>query len=70
MAACDRSRIIEEIRTELKKLEEDFPGLKDVPQERRIVVVSTSLIEAGVDIDMSCVFREMTGLDSILQAGG
>lgn len=70
MAACDRSRIIEEIRTELRKLEEDFPGLKDVPRQRRIVVVSTSLIEAGVDIDMSCVFREMMGLDSILQAGG
>ncbi len=33
-------------------------------------VVSTSLIEAGVDIDFPCVFRQETGLDSILQAGG
>ena len=33
-------------------------------------VVSTSLIEAGVDVDFPCVFREMSGLDSILQAAG
>lgn len=35
-----------------------------------ITVVSTSLIEAGVDLDFKCVFREMAGLDSILQSGG
>lgn len=33
-------------------------------------VVSTSLIEAGVDVDFPTVFREMAGLDSILQAAG
>lgn len=33
-------------------------------------VVSTSLIEAGVDVDFPRVFREMAGLDSILQAAG
>ncbi|MBO4795500.1 MAG: CRISPR-associated helicase/endonuclease Cas3, partial [Clostridia bacterium] len=33
-------------------------------------VVSTSLIEAGVDIDFPEVFREKTGLDSIIQAAG
>ena len=33
-------------------------------------VVSTSLIEAGVDVDFPRVFREMAGLDSILQAVG
>ncbi len=33
-------------------------------------VVSTSLIEAGVDIDFPQVWREIAGLDSVIQAGG
>lgn len=33
-------------------------------------VVSTSLIEAGVDVDFPTVWREESGLDSILQAAG
>ena len=33
-------------------------------------VVSTSLIEAGVDVDFPAVWRELAGLDSVLQAAG
>ncbi len=33
-------------------------------------LVSTSLIEAGVDVDFAEVWRAATGLDAIIQAGG
>jgi len=52
-----RSRLLEGIR---KRLKEGVPCR----------VVSTSLIEAGVDVDFPAVYRAEAGLDSILQAAG
>lgn len=37
---------------------------------KKVICVSTQLIEAGVDLSFSCVVRAMAGLDSILQAAG
>ena len=55
--AADRQRLLGEIRDRL-----------DAGKQCR--VVSTSLIEAGVDIDFPTAYREETGLDSIIQTAG
>lgn len=70
MTAFDREKEIAKIKKELINLEKDYPNYIDVPEDKRIVVVSTSLIEAGVDLDFFTVFREIAGIDNILQAGG
>lgn len=43
--------------------------LKDESQPV-VRVIATQLVEAGVDIDFPVVFRQETGLDSVLQAAG
>ena len=57
MCPAHRKRALAEIR---RRLDEGLPCR----------VVSTSLIEAGVDVDFPAVFREEAGLDSILQSAG
>ena len=57
MTPDHRSKTLEEIRARLR-------------DGKACRVVSTSLIEAGVDVDFPEVWREMAGLDSILQAAG
>ena len=57
MYPAHRKQVLETIRNRLKQ------GLP-------CRVVSTSLIEAGVDVDFPMVWREAAGLDSIAQAAG
>lgn len=52
-------------------LEELYKGLDDSKKGgKRVICISTQLIEAGIDISFACVFREIAGLDSIAQAAG
>ena len=51
----------------LKKIEEIKSRLKDGD---KICVISTQLIEAGVDVDFDLVIRSLSGMDSIIQAMG
>jgi CRISPR-associated endonuclease/helicase Cas3 len=38
--------------------------------KQKIILVSTQVIEAGIDIDFNCGIRALAGLDSIIQAAG
>lgn len=51
-----------------RKILADIKQMLEKGEECR--VVSTQLIEAGVDIDFPVVYRAMTGIDSIAQAAG
>lgn len=70
MTAVDRMRVISAVKDDLIKLRADYPSGAEIPEERRVILVSTSLIEAGVDLDFGSVYRELFGLDSVVQAGG
>lgn len=57
MTAAHRQHALAQIREDLK-------------DDRPVRLVSTSLIEAGVDISFSAVWRAFAGLDQIVQAAG
>jgi CRISPR-associated endonuclease/helicase Cas3 len=57
MYPMHRRRVLENIRARLK-------------DKKTCRVISTSLVEAGVDVDFPTVYRAMAGLDSIAQAAG
>ena len=52
-----RKRVLKRIRERLKNNE-------------KCIVISTSLVEAGVDLDFATVYRQIAGLDSMIQAAG
>lgn len=57
MYPAHRKKVLEKIRERLQNGE-------------RCVVISTSLVEAGVDLDFQTVYRQLAGVDSIIQAAG
>lgn len=57
MCGEHRSRVITDIKQRLKS-------------DEAVRVVSTQLVEAGVDVDFPVVYRALAGLDSIAQAAG
>lgn len=38
--------------------------------EKKVLIISTNLIEAGVDLSVECVYRSLAGADNIAQAAG
>lgn len=61
--AKHRLEIIENMKNRLK-------DLRKYENERKIICISTKLVEAGVDIDFDIAYRSLAGIDSIIQVGG
>ncbi len=57
MCPENRRRELEAIKAALK-------------EKKKIICVSTQLVEAGVDFSFGCVIRSLAGMDSIIQAAG
>lgn len=58
MCPHHRKKVIREIST----------AVQDA--SKKVLVFSTQLVEAGVDLDFPCIFRELAPLESIIQAAG
>lgn len=52
-----RRRVLEKIR-------------KRLSNDEKCILISTSLVEAGVDLDFQNVYRQLAGVDSMIQAAG
>lgn len=52
-----RRRVLEKVRTLLENGD-------------KCILISTSLVEAGVDLDFHSVYRQLSGVDSMIQAAG
>lgn len=63
MCGAHRKDVIAHIKERLK-------AKREGRDTRPLRVVSTQLVEAGVDIDFPVVYRALAGLDSIAQAAG
>lgn len=57
MYPVHRKRVMGKIKERLK-------------EGKECIVISTSLVEAGVDLDFEKVYRQLSGVDSIIQAAG
>ena len=58
ICSARREKIIAEIREKLKH------------RDKKLICITTQLIEAGVDISFPCVIRSVAGLDNAVQAAG
>lgn len=57
MYPMHRKRMLQKIRERLRT-------------GKRCILIATSLVEAGVDLDFQSVYRQIAGIDSVIQAAG
>lgn len=60
-----RQRTLEELGKSLKRVRH-----MPLEEKRKVICISTQLIEAGVDLSFECVIRVLAGIDNLAQAAG
>jgi len=63
MCKAHRKRVIEDVRDELT-------SIQDQKETRRFILVTTQIVEAGVNMSFRSVIRVLAGNDNLVQAGG
>ena len=54
----------------IKRMKEALAAFHSGTSKRRLICISTQLIEAGVDVSFTTIYRALAGLDSLAQAAG
>ncbi len=62
-----RAEKLEDIEAELSEVQKNLCKRE---QNRKVICVSTQLVEAGVDFSFECVVRVLAGIDNLAQAAG
>lgn len=60
MTPHDREKVLKEIKD----------AMKDPNGSKKVLLISTQVIEAGVDLDFDMIYRDFAPLDSIIQTAG
>jgi CRISPR-associated endonuclease/helicase Cas3 len=65
-----RQKVLETVRQRLKP-QESQEGVQDNQDTRKpTLLISTTVVEAGVDVDFGCVYRALAPLPSLIQGAG
>lgn len=70
MCKAHRKKVLEQIFRLLSEIQEMFSGDNYGEEGRSLILVSTQLVEAGVDFSFHTVIRVLAGDDNIVQSAG
>lgn len=54
----------------IEKMKGRLQAIRTGKDKKKLICVSTKLVEAGVNLDFDLVYKSITGVDSVIQCGG